>query len=428
MNDQYFGRYKIFKPTFIIAWPMNDDLVPALEAYRNGNFVIVYDADGREEECDFFLPAEVCQDRHIRTMRKDGGGLIFMMVRPDIRDGLGLPFLQDVFPRYSREYPVFRALISDDIPYDTRSSFSLAINHRDTFTGITDIDRSLTVREFGDLSRKVLELNEAEALSRFGEHFRTPGHVPICIASDRILETRFGHTELSCALSTMAGLSGASVGCEIMGDDGKAKPKDEVKEYARKHNIPFLEGYQIIEAWKEWDGAWKKEYVPPSQREDENGQVSDMNQQSLGPSTKKGKRVMATGVFDIMHTGHLHFLSKARELGDELVVVVARDSTVEGLKRHPIVNERERREMVASIGFVDGAYLGYLEDRYRIVSELRPDVIALGYDQTEGEEDLRDHLKAMDMDVKIVRIDKRTGDIDATSEIFERIKDSGGSK
>ncbi len=405
---------------------MDPEIGSAIEAYKEGRFVLVYDADGREEECDLFLPAEICRDEHIRIMRKDGGGLIFMMVRPDIRDRLGLPFLQDMFPQNSKEYPVLRALISDDIPYDTRSSFSLAINHRDTFTGITDIDRSLTVREFGKLSERIPEMNEVEALSDFGEHFRTPGHIPICIASDRILETRFGHTELSCALSTMAGLSGVSVGCEIMGDDGKAKPKDEVKAYAKENGIPFLEGKQIIDAWRDWEGDWKKDYVPPAEKIKDAVIPDQAPEISLEIRAKKGKRVMATGVFDIMHPGHLHFLRKAKELGDELVVVIARDSTVEGLKRHPIVHERDRRMMVASLGVVDGAYLGYDGDRFRIVTELRPDIIALGYDQRDQEDDLKEHLKEMGMDTSVIRIDKRSGDINGTSDILEKIKEAGG--
>lgn len=402
---------------------MDPELENALNAYRNGRSVVVYDADGREEECDFFLPAEFCGHQHIRTMRKDGGGLIFLMVRPDVRDGLGLPFLQEVFPRYSRDFPVFRALISDDIPYDTRSSFSIAINHRETFTGITDRDRALTVREFGELSLKMRDMDDAEALSYFGEHFRTPGHIAICIASDRILETRFGHTELSCALSTMAGLSGVSVGCEIMGDDGNAKPKEEVREYCRKNNIPFLEGKQIIEAWRTWDGEWKKEYVPPREKAKELHEPP--GETNFAIPAKKGKRVMATGVFDIMHPGHLHFLRHAKDLGDELVVVVARDSTVENLKRHPIVSERTRREMIEALEVVDGAYLGYENDRYRIVEELRPDIIALGYDQKDQENDLRSFLRSKGIDVEIIRIDKRSGDVEATSEILKRIKEAG---
>ncbi len=395
----------------------------AIQAYRQGSFVIVYDADGREEECDFFLGAEFCRPEHIRQMRMDGGGLIFLMVRPDIRDKLGLPFLQEVFPQFRRDYPVFSALISDDIPYDTRSSFSVAINHRDTFTGITDKDRALTVSEFGRLSGRVPDMTEAEALSDFGEHFRSPGHIAICIGSDHILENRFGHTELSCALSTMAGMSGVSVGCEIMGDGGIAMPKDKVMEYAREHNIPFLEGHQIIKAWREWEGEWKRTYVPKP-----HGDIDlrpDLQMSSTVPGTvprKKGKRVMASGVFDLMHPGHLHFLRKARELGDELVVVVARDLTVQGLKRHPIVNEKARREMVAAVRWVDAAVLGYETDQHRIVHEVQPDIIALGYDQSPDPEKLAGELEDEGLSVEVVRLDKFAVDLHATSQLLDRIK------
>ncbi|MGA1792706.1 MAG: 3,4-dihydroxy-2-butanone-4-phosphate synthase [Thermoplasmatota archaeon] len=403
-----------------------NELDNALRAYREGRFVIVYDADGREEECDLFLPAEFCKPVHIRQMRKDGGGLIFLMVRPDIRDKLGLPFLQEVFPQFRKDYPIFSALISDDIPYDNRSSFSVAINNRDTFTGITDKDRSLTVKSFGELAIDVLGMTDAEALTNFGEHFRSPGHVPICIGSDHILQNRFGHTELSCALSTMAGLSGVSVGCEMMGEDGAAMPKEEVMEYARKHGIPFLEGYQIIEAWRQWDGEWKRTYAPKPHGDAEVSPHFESESHVAGVlSKKKGTRVMASGVFDLMHPGHLSFLEQAKALGDELVVVIARDTTVQNLKRHPIVNERARREMVAAIKWVDAAVLGYEADRFRIVNEIGPDIIALGYDQVKDEEDLRKELASRGMDIKLVRLDRRAGDIQATSDLLEKIKKGG---
>ncbi|MGA1873867.1 MAG: 3,4-dihydroxy-2-butanone-4-phosphate synthase, partial [Thermoplasmatota archaeon] len=403
-----------------------NELADALKAYGEGRFVIVYDADGREEECDFFLGAEFCAPEHIRQMRKDGGGLIFLMVRPDIRDKLGLPFLQEVYPQFRKDYPVFSALVSDDIPYDNKSSFSLAINHRDTFTGITDKDRSLTVKSFGELAVQIPAMTEAEALSHFGEHFRSPGHIPICIGSDHILENRFGHTELSCALSTMAGLSGVSVGCEIMGEGGIAMPKEEVRQYAEKNGIPFLEGHQIIKEWRVWDGDWKKDYAPKP-----HGDASVMPHfekeshiHGMLPK-KKGTRVMASGVFDLMHPGHLSFLQQAKALGDELIVVVARDATVQNLKRHPIVNERSRREMVAAIRFVDAAVLGYETDKHRIVHEIGPDIIALGYDQVQDQEGLARDLEAEGIRAKLVRLDKSTGDIRATSDLLERIKKGG---
>ncbi|MEA3558554.1 MAG: 3,4-dihydroxy-2-butanone-4-phosphate synthase [Candidatus Thermoplasmatota archaeon] len=400
------------------------ELESALNALKEGRFVLVYDADGREEECDFFLAAEYCTPEAIRTMRKEGGGLVFLMVRPDIRDRLALPFLQEAFPEFKEKYPIFGALVSDDIPYDTRSSFSVAINHRDTFTGVTDIDRSLTVKSFGELSLKVPQMTEAESMAEFGEHFRSPGHIPLCIGSDRILETRFGHTELSCALSTIAGLSGVTVGCEIMGDNGKSMPREEVMEYARRNNIPFLVGQQIIDAWKGWNGDWKKEYRPKPH--------SDISPHKLGGGgipdgssipVKKGRRVMASGVFDLMHPGHLHFLQKARDLGDELIVVIARDSTVQATKRHPIVNERARRELVGALQMVDAAVLGYESaEIFRIIKELRPDVIALGHDQAIDEMELEQELSRQGLDMEVVRLDRKAGDVQATSELLDRIK------
>lgn len=401
----------------------------AIEAMGRGEFVLVYDADGREEECDFFLAAEFCSPDHIRTMRQDGGGLIFLMVRPDIRDRFALPFLQDMYPEFNRSYPVLQALVPDDIPYDSRSSFSLTINHRKTFTGITDIDRALTVLEFGKLALATDEVSEAEALPLLGEKFRSPGHIAICISSDRILETRFGHTELSCALSTMAGLSGVTVGCEIMGGDGKAKPKEEVIRYARENGIPFLEGKQIIEAWREWDGEWKKTYMPPAKRAPRSEVTREVNNStSVVVPPKKGVRVLATGVFDLLHPGHLHFLNEARALGDELVVVVARDSTVKEMKHHPVTDERIRRQMVNGLKMTDWAVLGYEGDRIRIVKELQPDIIALGHDQQPDDEFLSTELSGAGMEVEVVRLTKSTGDLHGTSRIIERIKEREGCR
>jgi FAD synthetase len=222
----------------------------------------------------------------------------------------------------------------------------------------------------------------------------------------------------------MAGLSGVSVGCEIMGDDGKAMPKEEVKEYARRNGIPFLEGYQIIQAWQEWNGKWKKDYTPKPHGDVEPhplGGGGEMNGAQL--PVKKGKRVMASGVFDLIHPGHLHFLRKARELGDELIVVIARDSTVQSTKRHPIVNERSRREMVGALSTVDAAVLGYESSEIvRIIKELSPDIIALGYDQSIEESDLKEDIKQAGLDVDVVRLDRKAGDVQATSALLDKIK------
>ena len=94
------------------------------------------------------------------------------------------------------------------------------------------------------------------------------------------------------------------------------------------------------------------------------------------------KRVVATGVFDLLHPGHIHFLRAARELGDELVVIIANDATVRRMKREPVVPATIRAEMVAALKPVDHAVVGREGDMLDIiVEEIRPHIIALGHDQ-----------------------------------------------
>lgn len=226
----------------------------ALDALRHGQFVLVFDSEKRERETDFILPAAAARPAHIRTMRKDGGGLVFLAVDHAIHKRLGLPYLQDLFAESTQRHPVFNHLVSDDIAYDKRSAFSIWVNHRKTFTGITDDDRALTVRRFAEVAADVMKLENGHALEVFGEEFRSPGHVPICSASPEPLTTRFGHSELSVALLRMAGVTPVAVGCEMLGDDGKALSKTDAMRYASTHGHPFLEGRQIVEAWR--SQAW----------------------------------------------------------------------------------------------------------------------------------------------------------------------------
>jgi 3,4-dihydroxy 2-butanone 4-phosphate synthase len=185
-------------------------------------------------------------------MRKDAGGLIFLMISHPIAQKFQLPFLSDLFSNISNDYPVLQALIPNDIPYDTKSSFSLYINHRKTFTGITDNDRSLTMKKFAELTEQIHDKDSNTAIKELGTQFRSPGHIPICIASEKLLNERKGHTELVISLLEMAGLTPVGSGCEIMGEHGKALPKEDAQNYAKKNNFVFLEGNEIIKAWKQW--------------------------------------------------------------------------------------------------------------------------------------------------------------------------------
>lgn len=132
-------------------------------------------------------------------------------------------------------------------------------------------------------------------------------------------------------------------------------------------------------------------------------------------------RVMATGVFDLLHPGHLYFLNEARKLGDELVVVVARDQTARRLKREPYVPEQLRREMVEALKPVDRAVLGSTTDIYATVTDLRPDIIALGYDQHWNEAEVEQECARRGVKVKVVRLSRRAHDELATRRIIDRI-------
>lgn len=114
-------------------------------------------------------------------------------------------------------------------------------------------------------------------------------------------------------------------------------------------------------------------------------------------------RVLATGTFDLLHPGHVYFLSQARALGDELFVIVARDSNVTH-KPKPIVPEEQRLEMVATLKMVDNARLGSEKDMFKPLEEIKPDIIALGYDQRFDIEFLEKELNKRGLSASVVRI------------------------
>ena len=220
----------------------------AIEDIRAGRPVLVYDFDDRERETDMTVASEFVTPEVLRTMRHDAGGLLCTTMPGRLAEELGLPFLSDVFWDDAGKYPLLRAMAPTDIPYDrTKSSFGITINHRDTYTGITDRDRALTITEF---ARTVFSGAPAEDVRRdLGEHFRAPGHVHLLNTSQRMLVDRKGHTELCTALMYMAGVRPSATICEMMGDDGGALSKDAVAEYAGRNGYAMVTGEEVIERW-----------------------------------------------------------------------------------------------------------------------------------------------------------------------------------
>ena len=134
-------------------------------------------------------------------------------------------------------------------------------------------------------------------------------------------------------------------------------------------------------------------------------------------------KVMATGTFDLLHLGHIYYLKEAKKLGDVLVVVVARDTTVRKLKHEPVTPQEIRLKLIKELKVVDEAYLGNEQDMYAIVEEIKPDVIALGYDQIHDEKSIQKELKKRNIHAKVVRLPKFEGgeDLDGTRRIIGRI-------
>lgn len=115
------------------------------------------------------------------------------------------------------------------------------------------------------------------------------------------------------------------------------------------------------------------------------------------------KTVMAFGTFDLLHPGHIHYLRQAKAFGDRLVVVVARDITAKRMGKQLLFNEKERLGIISAIAEVDDARLGYERDMLRVIEDVSPDTICLGYDQWPEDEQLRETLTKRGIKTRIER-------------------------
>lgn len=224
-------------------------LQAALQALREGKIVCLYDADGREEETDMVVASQHASPATIRRMRADAGGLLCTTVAPEHHRKLGLPFASDLVAGMAAKYPVLAGMKANDLRYDpSRSSFGITLNSRRTFTGVTDLDRSLTIQELASFLGALDGLEADRAQASFGERFRTPGHVILLNGAAGGLAERQGHTELSIQLARMAGTVPSTTLCEMLGEGGLALGRKAAQEYARRHGMVFLTGQEILEA------------------------------------------------------------------------------------------------------------------------------------------------------------------------------------
>jgi len=208
----------------------------AVAAFRAGEPVLVHDADDREGETDLLYPASAVTPAAVARLRNDGGGLIFVALPAAVADRFDLPFLHESVDHPANDH--------SDLGYDAHPSFSLTVNHRDGFTGVTDDDRALTIRRLGEVSG-----DDTYGVDAFADEFRTPGHVHLLRGAPDLLDERRGHTELGLALAREAGVAPAVAGCEMLDDEtGGALSTADAEAYAHRHDLPFVEGAVLTRA------------------------------------------------------------------------------------------------------------------------------------------------------------------------------------
>jgi len=145
---------------------------------------------------------------------------------------------------------------------------------------------------------------------------------------------------------------------------------------------------------------------------------------------KKGKVVLASGTFDLLHFGHVKYLEEAKKAGGKnakLIVIVARDSTVKNRKgSKPVMPEDQRRSLVESLKVVDEAILGYEDFNIdQVIEKLQPDIIAVGHDQDGIEREVQKAVAERDLNIQVVKIGRfGKEELDSSSKIKRKIVES----
>ncbi len=218
---------------------MINEIVNELES---GKPILLYDFDDRESEVDMVYAAEKITPKSISVLRNNAGGLVCVAIPDRAAEAMGLPLLSDIL-----NHPT----VDNDLKYDSRSSFSLWVNHRSNYTVITDIDRSTTAKRLSEVVAKVLN---GEGF-KFSEEFRSPGHVPVLRAHKDLIDGRRGHTEMSVYLMMQTSLSPTAVICEMMDDDtGGALSLEKAERYAEENDLLIVGGDELMDSKQISDG------------------------------------------------------------------------------------------------------------------------------------------------------------------------------
>ena len=214
-------------------------LESSLQSLKRGEFVLLFDSAGRENEIDMVVAAEFVTPEHIARMRQHAGGLLCMAIDNTFANALGLRYMHEILGESNL---ADKEMIMGLAPYGDHPTFSISVNHYQTYTGITDKDRSLTIREMSNI------YHVENKKKKFVSSFKTPGHIPLLIASKGLLNSRQGHTEMSVYLAQIAELTPVTAICEMMdAETYTALSIDKAEKYAKQNGIPLIDGKELLE-------------------------------------------------------------------------------------------------------------------------------------------------------------------------------------
>ena len=214
-------------------------LETGLESLKRGEFVLLFDSAGRENEIDMVVAAEFITPEHVARMRQNAGGLLCIALEHNFAQSLELQYMHEILSSSSISN---KEMIMGLAPYGDYPTFSLSVNHYQTYTGITDKDRALTIMEMAN----IYKVDNKQ--KKFVSSFKTPGHVPLLIASEGLLASRQGHTEMSVYLTQIAGLTPVTAICEMMdAETYSALSVDKAEKFGKQHGIPLIDGKELLE-------------------------------------------------------------------------------------------------------------------------------------------------------------------------------------
>lgn len=221
-------------------------ILEAARILQHGGGILLHDSSARENEVDLVFSAVHCRPENIAFMRTFAGGLICSAIGNEVADRIGLPFMHDLLAGISADFPILSSIVESATPYGGKPAFSITLNHRNSFTGVTDNDRSATISAIGSVAEMVSR-GDPNAAAEFASTLKSPGHVQLLIEARGALGERKGHTELSIRLMRIAGLPPATALCEMLDSRTHSSLRlEDAALFARDNDLLLIEGHEIL--------------------------------------------------------------------------------------------------------------------------------------------------------------------------------------